>query len=289
VVLLGIAVCAEKGSRISVFGAGILLSFFYFRGFGMICYLNRGFILEQAIVASVNHYFDAMRMDKLYSNFHTKATIEHPFAQLFVKEQGLNAADVFPVVVVSTYDDGKPSDIDTLPPQISGIGLGKTEIEIITKYKETVTENGKQKERMIPGLFPVAESSVIQAVNARIEEKGIIYGFAVRTYRKDKISLEVWAENAQLKNEIYDHLRLFVLGNLRHLLIAKYSFFDVKMDDDSINGQRSGAYNDQFDVVLYGANITFDVNYAVEQIVLDTEIEKKTRDLIMEVCNHAQL
>jgi hypothetical protein len=79
------------------------------------------------------------------------------------------------------------------------------------------------------------------------------------------------------------------MGNLRHILTApKYEAHDVKMDDDTVNGQRSGAWNDQFDVALAGANITFDVNYAIEQIVLDTEIENPRRDLIQEVINHVE-
>jgi hypothetical protein len=68
----------------------------------------------------------------------------------------------------------------------------------------------------------------------------------------------------------------------------RYEFFDIKIDDDTINGQRSGAYNDQFDAVLHGANITFDVNYAVTQFVLDTEIKNPSGDLMLEVINHAK-
>jgi hypothetical protein len=253
----------------------------------MICYLNKGLILEQAITALVNQYFDTMRLDSFYKNFHIKATLDHPFA-LILQEHGLNAADLFPVVVVSTYDDNKPSELINLSPQIEGIGLEQEDIDSITKYTEKIVTNGKEKERVIPGLFPIVESSILQAIKDTITERGLIYGFSVRTYRRDKISLEIWAENAQLKNEIYEYLRLFVIGNLRRIMEVEYEFFDIKIDDDKINGQRSGAYNDQFDVILHGANITFDVNYAIAQFVLDTEIKNPSEDLLLEVINHVK-
>jgi hypothetical protein len=253
----------------------------------VICYLNRGLILEQAVVALINQYFDAMRFDDFYKNFHIKATPDHPFALLF-KESTLNAADLFPVIVVSTYEDSKPSELFDLSPQMEGIGLEQKDIDIITKYTEKIVINGKEKERIIPGLFPMVEASILQEIKDAIIKNGLIYGFSVGTYRMDKISLEIWAENSQLKNEIYEHLRLFVIGNLRHILESKYEFFDIKIDDEKINGQRSGAYNDQFDVILHGANITFDVNYAITQYVLDTEIKDPSGELMLEVINHAK-
>lgn len=255
----------------------------------MICYLNRGFILEQAIVSMVNTYFDTMQYDRFYKNFHIKATPDHPFAKVLMNENGLNAADAFPVVVVSTYDEGKPVELADLRPQVQGIGLKKEDIAIITRYKETIVDKDKERERVIPGLFPVVEPGIIEVIEKTIEERGIIYGFSVRTYRTDKISLEIWAENGQLKNELYEHLRLLVIGNMRHILsTSKYRFFDIKIDDDSVCGQRSGAYNDQFEVLLYGANITFDVNYQIEQIVLDTAISNPARDIVMEVNNRVR-
>jgi hypothetical protein len=240
----------------------------------MIYYLNRGIILEQAILSVVNKYFDTMRYDRLYKNFHIKATLNHPFAKLLKNESGLNAADSFPVVVVSTYNESKPPELADFRPQVKVIGIKKEDIESITGYTETIVDNGKETERVIPGLFPVVESSILEAIEKKIEEKGIMYGLSVRTYRMDKISLEIWAENAQLKNEIYEHLRLLVIGNMKYILSAlKYRLFDVHIDDNTVYGQRSGAYNDQYDdVLLHGANITFDVNYGIEQIVLNTEL-----------------
>jgi hypothetical protein len=266
-------------------------------GATVICYLNRGFILEQAIVAAVNDYFDTIDFENLYNNFHIEATLEHPFAKIFKKNNTIKAADLFPTVVVSTYNDDKPSDLP-LQPQVEGVGLNQDEIDIITRTTENyfveTEKNGKkekkEKTRQIPGLCTVVAPDILTAIKKHIEEKKVIYGFSMKFYRKDRISLEIWSENVQLKNEIYEQLRLFVIGNLRHILTAeKYRAHDIKLDDDTLGGQRSGAWNEQFDVVLAGADITFDVNYAIEQIVLDTQIDNPKRDLITEVINHVEV
>jgi hypothetical protein len=278
----------RKGQQNIGLMAGIVLPFLFWGShqgrFGrMVCYLNRGFILEQVIVVAINDYFETSKFENLYKNFHIKATLDHPFAKIFKNPKGLNAADLFPVVVVSTYNDGKPHDLP-IPPKVDGVGLNQQDIDLITRTTETVIINEKEKVRSIPGICTVVAPDVLDVIKKRIDEKKIIYGFSLKTYRMDKISLEIWSENTQLKNEIYEHLRLFVLGNLRYILTAKkYQAHDIKIDDDTVNGQRSGAWNDQFDVILAGADITFDVNYAIEQIVLDTEIDNPRRDLIMEI------
>lgn len=254
----------------------------------MICYLNRGFILEQAIVAAVNDYFETIKAENLYENFNVRATLEHPFAKVFKGGTGLKAADQFPAVVVSTNNEVKPSDLP-IRPQVQGIGLTQGDIDVIKKTTETIIKDGKEKECRIPGFCTVVAPDVLKAIEDHLAAKKISYGLSIKMYRRDTISFEIWAENAQLKNELYEQLRLFVAGNLRHILtVKKYQAYDVKLDDESVNGHRNFAWNDQFDVVLVGGDITFEVNYAVEQIVLDTQIENPKRDLIMEVINHVE-
>ena len=110
----------------------------------------------------------------------------------------------------------------------------------------------------------------------------------MRIRRKDTLGFEVWAENAQLKNEIYEQLRLFITGNLSHLLEEKYPFFDIALFDNTIVGHRSNNYNFDFDVALSGAHIALDVNYCVEQIVLNTELTKVSKEIITEALNYGK-
>jgi hypothetical protein len=96
------------------------------------------------------------------------------------------------------------------------------------------------------------------------------------------VAIEIWAESVPVKNKMYEDIRLFVLGNLQNVLAAKYKIFDPKIDKGSINGQRSSAYNIAFGVAIFGAQIRFAVNYAVEQLLINTELRELHREIIVE-------
>jgi hypothetical protein len=256
----------------------------------MICYLNRGLILEQAVCSILDEYLDTIQIDKTFKNFHTHVTLRHPFARLFM-EKGLKAADHFPSVVVATSDEGKPGELDGLRPQRQGttldaVGFSGSDIDAILDTKETVTLNGKTVTRQKPGYPIVASEEAIAAIRKTLETQERVYGWSVRTYRQDSISIEIWAENEQVKNQIYSDIDLFVLGNLRDELISKYENCDLKIDDESIQGQRSGAWNIDFAVVLSGANIRFEANYAAEQILINTGLKELHREIVAEGANY---
>jgi hypothetical protein len=256
----------------------------------MVCYLNRGLILEQAVCSILDEYLDGIQIDKTFNNFHAHVTLRHPFARLFM-ENGLKAADHFPSVVVATVDEGKPGELDGLRPQRQGttldaVGFSVSDIDAILDTKETVTRNGKTATRQKPGYPIVASEEAAAAIRKTLETQERVYGWSIRTYRRDSISIEIWAENEQVKNQIYSDVDLFVLGNLRDMLISKYENCDLKIDDESIQGQRSGAWNIDFAVVLSGANIHFEANYAVEQILINTELKELHREIIVEGGNY---
>lgn len=255
----------------------------------MLCYLNRGIILEQAIVALVHDYFDSLHLDNKYQNFHISVTTEHPFAELYLHE-GRNAGDSFPCVVITTQEERKPFEFDELAVvQTDGIGITENDLEEITRTTETyLNKKGVEKTREIPGLCTVVDENTLNAIRETIKRQNYCYGYSMRIRRKDTLGFEVWAENVQLKNEIYEQLRLFIVGNLSHLLETKYKFFDIAIFDNTIIGHRSNNYNFDFDVVLSGAHISLDVNYCVEQIVLETELTKVSQEIITEALNHVK-
>lgn len=255
----------------------------------MICYLNRGLILEQAMVAIVRDYFATLHLDTTYKNFHISVTTEHPFAELYL-HNGINASDSFPCVVITTQEDKKPYEFEELAiVQTDGIGITESDLNEITKTTETyISKKGIEKTREIPGLCTVVDDNSLNAIKATIKNQNYCYGYSMRIRRKDTLGFEVWAENVQLKNEIYEQLRLFITGNLSHLLEKKYPFFDIALFDNTIVGHRSNNYNFDFDVALSGAHIALDVNYCVEQIVLNTELTKVSKEIITEVLNYGK-
>lgn len=243
--------------------------------------------MEQAICALLKEYFESIHLENTYENFHISVTNEHPFAKLMFHD-GLNASDSFPAVVVTTQEDRKPHNLD-LPPTYDAIGIDKEDLENIARTTETRTDKkGMKKEVEIPGLCMVVDEKTKVAIEEALNKNGgMCYGWSIRTRRRDSIGIEIWAENNQLKNEIYEQTREFVTGNMRFLLERKYPFFATAIFDNTIIGRRSNNYNADFDIRLTGAHIGFDVDYCVEQIIIDTDLTKIT-EIIAEADNYVK-
>lgn len=272
----------------------------------MIYYLNMGFVLEQALVDVVKRYFDRQKFDEVYGNFHISVVNEHPFAHLIVDSHA-RASDSFPSVVITTQSDSKPSDLTNVPPQTFAVGYTSEELDkflsINMREKTKIDEEGNvvpvkkkgeiQKEK-IPGfVFVIDEKSINQLkeiADSRTTEEsaGEVYGIKVDTQRRDHVSIEIWSENNQLKNELYEHLRLMIASSLDYILHERYSMFGPSISDSSVNGERSSNYNFDFDCVLCGSHITMDIDYTVSQIILDTDVQSLSYEVITEVMNHVK-
>lgn len=272
----------------------------------MIYYMNLGFILEHALVDIVKRYFDRQNFDSVYGNFHISVVNEHPFAHMIVDEHA-RTSDNFPSVVITTENDSKPSELSNLPPQVAGMGFTSNDIdELISstfRNKTKIDENGEVVEvvkhgevvrEKIPGYILVTDESRInklkEVADSRTvgEKQGLVYGIAINTKRRDHVSIEIWAENNQLKNEIYEHLRLFISSSLDGILHEQYKRFDCGIFDNSINGERSSNYNFDFDCLLCGSHLAFDIDYNVCQLIFDTEINGLYKEIITEVINHVK-
>lgn len=228
----------------------------------MTCYLNRGLILEIAIRKAIIEYFDALHLPQMYENFNVNVTNEHPFAALLLNDN-LNASDSFPCVVVSTQEDRKVDDLTSLAVDFKAVGIDSDDFASITK----TSEDGEE----IEGLCTVASEKTLEAVAKTIQKQGACYGYSLRIRRKDALSIEIWTENEQLKNELYEQLRVFVCGNLSRVLQSRFGFFDIELLDHTVTGHRSNNHNYDFGIDLTGAHISFDVDYCIEQLVLNTE------------------
>lgn len=254
-------------------------------------YLNRGIILEQVIVSLIHSYLEAIDTDNLYSNFHIEATNRHPFANLYLHSNE-RAADTFPAIVVTTATDDKTPALN-LQAWVSEVGFDESDIDTWASdtYGEDFTDlngNTVKAGTKIPGLCAVTSADVKNALKEIAKKQGYVYGDKIVSRRTDRISVEIWADNEQVKNEIYEILRLFFVGDLPRLICERYGFFDPLIDDSSVHGQRSNNYNMDFDVPLSGAMITFEVNYAVAQIVFDTEKQKINQEIITEATNYVK-
>lgn len=290
-----------RGSRLRLIASPA--AFFLFFGVGkMIYYLNKGLIVEQALRDIFETYINRLQLDRVYSNFHISIVNEHPFARLIIDDTA-RASDKFPCIVITTNSDQKVPDMANMPPQTDAVGLTSKDLDeyinatkrIKTKIKsdgetELVQKNGEYVYEKIPGLVLTVDDQTVQKLKeiADGRKDDQIYGIRTRTRRRDRISVEIWSENNQLKNEIYEQLRILLAGTLDYELNERYKTFDICVFDNSINGERSSNYNFDFDVVLSGSHIAFEVDYNVESILIDTELNGIYKNIVTEVYNHVK-
>jgi hypothetical protein len=265
----------------------------------MIAYINRGFIAEQAVAEVFRRYFDRLNYDGIYDNFHLTVTNEHPFAHLIIHPDSANTADIFPAITVTTQSDEKVPEMSNMFQQVAEMEFSMADIDGFMNYRRQkfvigadgeknflTDKNGEPLYETIPGYCLVVDEGKIARLR-ECAEKHDLYGVSISTRRRDHVSAEIWAENNQLKNEIYEHLRLFADGYFIPALNELYAPFNPVVPGSTIRGERSNNYNFDFDVPLYGANIAFDIDYNVEQIVIDTDITD-TKNITLEVKNHVK-
>lgn len=274
----------------------------------MIYYLNLGFVLEQALVDVTKTYLERLHLDSVYNNFHISVVNEHPFAHMMVEDK-TTANDTFPAVVITSHTDGEVPDLANLMEITHGVKVTSKDLDEIfneaTRPKTRVNEKTGETEiikkrdgsivrEVIPGYVLIYDEERINKLKeiadsrTTSEEEGGIYGIKIDSRRRDNISVEIWCENDQLKDELYEHLSLFFQCSLDRILHEKFKMFDCAIFGNKISGERSSNYNFDFDVILSGSHITFSVDYNVSQIILDTEIENITTEIFWEVINHVK-
>jgi hypothetical protein len=247
----------------------------------MIFFLNKGLILEQIIVKALQDYFNTVGLSSFYKGVTVSITNKHPFARLLLNSiNGEKPQEsLFPVVVVSTLDDGKPGELAEII-QIDGV-------ELTPDYVNPPAEHPNEKSPMEKAGFMMMTPAKYQAIRDAVNEKGHVYGVSSKVRRQDRIAIEIWAENIQLKNELYEAVRLFVCGFMKESFEKLYEENDFSLFDNTVCGQRSNNFNGEFGIALWGSYITFEADYSIEQTVIDTDLVDENIEFV-EVINHVK-
>ena len=231
----------------------------------MLVYFNRPLILEQVIRDALTEYFEALKVASYYKKWTIHVTCEHPFS-LMLPSFTFNAS-IFPSVVVSSTSDSKPSQLANLS-ETQELILVKEDLSLLKDAGYMVCE---EMIKELEDVFKVKEQLI---------------GVTKIIRRQEKIAIEIWSENNQLKNELYEQVRLFVAGGI-HGAMNKYRTNNgLAIFDHTVQGDRSGNYNYDFGVTLFGARLTFDADYFIEQSVVDTEL--KCKNTIWEVKDYVK-
>jgi hypothetical protein len=247
----------------------------------MIFYLNKGLILEQEIVKAIQRYFNTLDIADFYKKVTISVTNKHPFGKLFLNK--INGekpqASLFPCVVVASLDDDKPAELADLV-EVGGI-------EILPEDVNPPPDQPGAKSPLEEYGYLMLTPQKIKAIQNVVNSAGRVYGVSSRIHRRDRISIEIWSENIQLKNELYEAVRLFVCGFMKEAFEKLYEESGFTLFDNSVHGERSNNFNSEFGIEIWGSNIIFEVDYTIEQTVIDTDLVDGEIDF-MEVVNHVK-
>jgi hypothetical protein len=251
----------------------------------MVYFLNNGLILEQEIVQALKRYLAACGADRYYQNYTINVTNQHPFARLALDAaSGVQSkTSLFPAIIVAAESDGKPDGLENCV-DVSGV--------VLTIEDVTPAEGGGASPLEQKGYMMMMTAAQIADIREAIEQNGQVYGQSYMIRRSDHIAIEIWAENIQLKNELYELIRLFVCGFMKDSLEKTHEEeHGLTIFDHTVHGQRSNTFNVDFGIDLAGALITFNCDYIIEQTVIDTGItgvEANGSINGMEVINHVK-
>ncbi|QEJ95810.1 hypothetical protein [Treponema phagedenis] len=232
----------------------------------MLYFLNRPLILEHVIVKAFDDYFKALRTQEYYRNWSIHVTNEHPFS-LMIPDFTYNAS-IFPCVVVSTESDEKPSELMNLV-ESSFFILEKTDIPLLEEEGYVLCDELKKD------------------LENEFAKKEKLCGVSRVIRRQERISIEIWSENIQLKNELYEMCRLFLAGGIKDALAEYRKKNNVVIFDNTIQGDRSGNFNYDFGVKLAGSRLSFNADYFIEQSIIDTKIDGN-KNIIWEVIDNVK-
>jgi len=230
----------------------------------MILIMNKGAIIEDVLIEELKKYLADVRFDELYPVVGSvRVSNEHPFALLLNQQSNGSVYDgqLFPSITVVSGSDEKV-------PQLAEVHEWKA-----------CTLEPTDVDQIAGAGYQIA-SGALEWLKTYFATNSALYGVTGFGPRRDRMTIEVWSENIQLKNELYNLVELFLCGPKRVELDKAHG---ITVFEDTIRGQRSGNYNLDFGQILYGGQVSFEADYWVEQTILDSDLTELNDSVWAEV------
>lgn len=219
----------------------------------MIVIMSKGALIEDVLIEELKKYLADVRFDELYPVIGSvRVSNEHPFALLLNQKSNGAVYDgqLFPSLTVVSGSDEKV-------PQLAEVH----------EWKACTLEPADVDQ--IAGAGYQIASGAFDWLKTYFTTHSALYGITGFGPRRDRMTIEVWSENIQLKNELYNLVELFLCGPRRVELDKAHG---ITVFEDTVRGQRSGNYNLDFGQILYGGQVSFEADYWVEQTILDSDL-----------------
>ena len=232
----------------------------------MIIVLSKAVLIEDVLIEELKRYLADLRFDELYPVVGSvRVSNEHPFALLLNQKSNGTVFDgqLFPSITVISGNDEKT-------PQLAEI----------REWRQSTLVPADVSQLRGAG-FQVSDGALAWLASYFATHTAL-YGAMGSGPRRDHLTIEIWSESIQLKNELYNLVELFLSGPRRVEIAQKYG---IEIFDDTIRGQRSGNYNLDFGQILYGGQVSFDADYWVGQTILDSDLQTLNDPTWVEVLN----
>jgi hypothetical protein len=215
--------------------------------------------VEDLLADSIKAYLLTVNWGEFYPNYaDLNISNDHPFEELLsnANDSTTPRPNLFPSITVVASNDG----------EVPGMAKG---------WKVESLSSGDLDSLISDDWY--MPDTTLNDFKAALVAAGKVYGLSHTATWRDSVSIEIWANNAKVKNDIYNLCLAYLQGP--GALGLKQSD-ELTIFSGSIQGQRSGYYNFDFGRTLFGGRISFNVDYLILQAAYDTTI------VSLEAINH---
>jgi hypothetical protein len=203
--------------------------------------------VEQSIIDALVLYFhDQVKIQEIFPNFGALRIDEtHPAAILNVAEISGKPApgNIFPSITVNTVEDSLTTPL---------LNYERNIVEI--------TEQWALEQLTNPMVLKSQAQALYDYIHTATDK---VFGVANIDRIHERLLFAIWSENRTVLKTIYAHLRAFVHQ-------SRTLFEDLGLQNISMSGTPAGLYNLDWGKLLYGAELSADVDRQQTYVYVNT-------------------
>lgn len=190
---------------------------------------------ENYMIEALQKFMVEIQFSEMYPNFgNVRVGAVHPFALLLFQEVLGQKIDlsVFPSITIADNSESE-----------TGMELGRDRNQFMITKEDVVNMEGHRNE----GTLNISDAALAR-LNSAIAVRPLMAEHAVYS-TQHTVNINIWAENRDITNAIYDMVMLYINFSRRELHNAGIDILEA------ITGNRTGDVNMDFGALLYGSNI----------------------------------
>jgi hypothetical protein len=212
--------------------------------------------VETLIAKLLVKYFRDMDFPSIFNNFgNLNISNSHPFAAILYTElagQEPQVNSMFPSITINDSSDSQ-DDIE----------LGSAYEEFVLYEKDYLNIKNKVEQNLI-----TCSDTGLERLRIHFENNNSAAAYKNTVRSKNQIDFNIWSENKEVTSFLYDTCKQFMYLYNKDLKKEGIKFMG------NMSGRRSGDYNMDFGMLLYGANLTVPISYDQSGLVVDVKIHE---------------